>query len=345
MTGRSPYELLTPVRALRKELGLTPNDLAVLAGLISFLPRDGQEKIPRAKDALTIVFASNAALAERANGLDERTIRRCISRLSAAGLVARRNSANGKRFPLRYCGIIRDAFGFDLAPLIERQDELAAQAAQVAQERERLRSLRAEALALRAAALLQPDLGQTDLSLLDSIRTVLRRSTLTIDGVLALIGDLRKLASGHPAGFGERSSTQVMSTHTNPRESAETPELTARNGQNVRHIESTQIEFNKTGTTKPQQTPAAPLNRDPATMSWDEFRHVAGFYPTPPRDAESLTRMLLDLGRMLRIGQDRLLRGLRHSGPGRMLLTLDYLIARADAIRNPAAYFDTMLEA
>ncbi len=36
----NPYELLGPVRILRKELGLTTNDLAVLTELISFLPRE-----------------------------------------------------------------------------------------------------------------------------------------------------------------------------------------------------------------------------------------------------------------------------------------------------------------
>ena len=39
----NPYELLGPVRVLRKELGLTTNDLAVLTALISFLPRKERE--------------------------------------------------------------------------------------------------------------------------------------------------------------------------------------------------------------------------------------------------------------------------------------------------------------
>jgi hypothetical protein len=50
-----------------------------------------------------------------------------LSRLDAAGLIDRKNSANGKRFPLRYGGIIRDAFGIDLNPLMQNHDTLAAE--------------------------------------------------------------------------------------------------------------------------------------------------------------------------------------------------------------------------
>ena len=41
----NPYGLLGPVRALRKILGLTTNDLAVLTALISFLPREGRDNL------------------------------------------------------------------------------------------------------------------------------------------------------------------------------------------------------------------------------------------------------------------------------------------------------------
>ena len=124
----STYEILGPVRFLRKELGLTSNDVTVLTALISFLPRDGYASEGGTSLKLTIVFPSNASLSERANGIDERTLRRSLGRLDAAGLIDRKNSVNGKRFPLRYGGIIRDAFGIDLKPLIQNHDALTTKA-------------------------------------------------------------------------------------------------------------------------------------------------------------------------------------------------------------------------
>ena len=80
----NPYELLGPVRVLRKDLSLTTNDVTVLTGLISFLPRDQSPNSGGTQHKLTVVFPSNASLSERANGIDERTLRRCLARLEAA---------------------------------------------------------------------------------------------------------------------------------------------------------------------------------------------------------------------------------------------------------------------
>jgi replication initiation protein RepC len=73
--GTNPYRVIEPIRALRKELGLTPNDLVTLQALISFMPKKAGQTAP-----MTIVFPSNASLSERTNGLNERTIRRCVLR-------------------------------------------------------------------------------------------------------------------------------------------------------------------------------------------------------------------------------------------------------------------------
>ena len=146
----NPYRVIEPIRVLRKELGLTPNDLVTLQALISFMPKKAGQTA-----SMTIVFPSNASLSERTNGLNERTIRRCIGHLVDAGLIHRRDSATRKRFPLRYGGLIRDAFGFDLQPMFERERELTKHAEQLVDDQEKLRSLKAEALALRVEALRQ----------------------------------------------------------------------------------------------------------------------------------------------------------------------------------------------
>ena len=80
-------------------------------------------------------------------------------------------------------------------------------------------------------------------------------------------------------------------------------------------------------------------------MAWEEFTHIASFYPDPPNTEMSLTRTLLDIGKMLRITQDKLLQAIKTSGPGRMLLAFNYLLARAEEIREPGPYFDKMMAA
>lgn len=350
----NPYELLGPIRVLRKELGLTTNDLAVLTALISFLPRKEREIQNSQRLTLTVVFPSNASLSERANGLDERTLRRSLGRLSAAELIKRKNSANGKRFPLRYGGVIRDAFGIDLKPLIQRYGSLATQALQLTEQRERLRSLKAEALALRASLLQKTRFDEAKLPTLNMIRNVLRRATLTVDAVLSVISELRALGADTDASYGEHHAAAKAGTEDNLQAVEHQPhtpdskEPPATNGQNVRHIESIKIDIKKIVPTtdhrgeKTAQTKPT-MNRDPARMVWEDFTHVAGFFPKPPHTGEALTRILYDLARLLRISQDELRRGIQKAGAGKLLLVFDYLIARADTIKHPDAYFERIL--
>lgn len=350
----NPYGLLGPVRVLRKDLNLTSNDVAVLTALISFLPRDQSPNSGENHCKLTVVFPSNASLSERANGIDERTLRRSLGRLEAAGLIQRKSSANGKRFPLRYGGIIRDAFGIDLGPLMQTHDALAARASKVTEERERLRSLKAEALALRASLLQDEQLHDARRASLETIRSLLRRATLTADTVLQIIAGLRELGANAKPSYGEchdsntRADREQSQDQTLGRECAS--EMSARNGQNDRQIEFVKKEHIKKETHVKQTNAfqsvgAATMNRDPAKMAWTDFSHVADFFPDPPRTSEALNRVLFDIGRLLRIRQEKLMRGLQKAGAGRLLLILDYLLGKGEAIRQPEAYFETIMKA
>ncbi|MBY0352584.1 helix-turn-helix domain-containing protein [Tabrizicola sp.] len=348
----NPYDLLGPVRVLRKNLSLTSNDVTVLTALISFLPRAQSPNGGETQCKLTVVFPSNASLSERANGIDERTLRRSLGRLEAAGLIQRKSSANGKRFPLRYGGIIRDAFGIDLGPLMQSHDARAARASKVTEERERLRSLKAEALALRASLLHDEQLNEARLASLGTIRNLLRRATLTADTVLQIIASLREVGANAAQSYGEYhdSSTRAdqVQSHDQTINSGRASEMSARNGQNDRQIESEKKEHIKKDThvkqtNASQSVGAATMNRDPAKMAWTDFSHVADFFPDPPRTGEALNRVLFDIGRLLRIRQEKLMRGLQKAGAGRLLLILDYLLGKGEAIRQPEAYFETIL--
>ncbi|ULJ76789.1 replication initiation protein RepC (plasmid) [Rhizobium sp. C104] len=119
----------------RELLGLQDRSLAVLDALLSFYP-DNELR----QDAQLIVFPSNAQLTLRAHGIAGATLRRHLALLVEAGLIVRKDSANGKRYARKdKAGEIDSAFGFDLSPLLMRVDELAMMAEQVVADRFALR--------------------------------------------------------------------------------------------------------------------------------------------------------------------------------------------------------------
>lgn len=128
----------------RTLLGLQDRALAVLDALLSFYP-----ETDLCQGRSLIVFPSNAQLSVRAHGIAGATLRRHLAALVDAGLIVRKDSANGKRYVRKdRSGEIEDAFGFDLAPLLARSEELAKMAQQVAADRALLRRTK-EALTIR----------------------------------------------------------------------------------------------------------------------------------------------------------------------------------------------------
>ncbi|MBY3179722.1 replication initiation protein RepC [Rhizobium leguminosarum] len=119
----------------RELLGLQDRSLAVLDALLSFYPHNELRQ-----DAQLVVFPSNAQLTLRAHGIAGATLRRHLALLVEAGLIVRKDSANGKRYARKdKAGAIDSAFGFDLSPLLLRVDELAMMAQQVVADRFALR--------------------------------------------------------------------------------------------------------------------------------------------------------------------------------------------------------------
>lgn len=119
----------------RAVLGVQDRALAVLDALLTFYP-DNELSEERG----LIVFPSNDQLSVRAHGIAGTTLRRHLAALVDAGLIQRKDSANGKRYARKdETGAIEEAFGFSLAPLLARAEELAHAAQQVATERKRFR--------------------------------------------------------------------------------------------------------------------------------------------------------------------------------------------------------------
>jgi replication initiation protein RepC len=119
----------------RALLGVQDRALAVLDALLTFYPDN-----ELSEDRGLVVFPSNDQLSVRAHGIAGTTLRRHLAALVDAGLIQRKDSANGKRYARKdETGAIEEAFGFSLAPLLARAEELAHAAQQVAAERKRFR--------------------------------------------------------------------------------------------------------------------------------------------------------------------------------------------------------------
>jgi replication initiation protein RepC len=127
----------------RAALGVQDRALAVLNALLTFYPES-----ELSEDRDLVVFPSNEQLSIRAHGIAGTTLRRHLAALVEAGLIQRKDSANGKRYARKgNAGTIEEAFGFSLAPLLARAEELAHLAQQIAAERRRFRATK-EALSI-----------------------------------------------------------------------------------------------------------------------------------------------------------------------------------------------------
>jgi replication initiation protein RepC len=124
------WKVFRDISEARSLLGLQDRALAVLDALLSFYPES-----QLSGEFGMVVFPSNAQLSIRAHGITGTTLRRQLVALVDAGLIHRRDSPNGKRYAHRGReGEIEQAFGFSLAPLLARVEELAQLAQQVAEE-------------------------------------------------------------------------------------------------------------------------------------------------------------------------------------------------------------------
>jgi replication initiation protein RepC len=137
------WKVFRDVCEARLLIGIPDRALTVLDALLSFYPH-----AELSEDAGLVVFPSNAQLSLRAHGMADATLRRHLALLIEVGLIVRKDSPNGKRYAHKgRDGSIEDAFGFSLAPLLARRDELALLAQQVVADRRRF-ALAKEALTI-----------------------------------------------------------------------------------------------------------------------------------------------------------------------------------------------------
>lgn len=306
--------LMAAVNTLGRDLGLRAASIVVLDALLSCLPcqdaKTGKEA-PITPLTLLTVYASNETLCFRAKGITDRQLRRHLDRLELQGLIQRRDSANGKRFPILRSGKVIGAFGLDLSPLLARSAKLIETATAWRAAAQELRGQRACILKLRQDCLAL-DLGEEDLLRLDAIKRTLRRSTTT-------------LAHAHEMA---RQLVAILTAHTKPetlanKSDAETSALSASDGQNVRHKKTRHSET----TLNQAEVP-----------TWSELATLSMLFPDPPKTVHNLKQTLYDFGRMLRIDGAILSRAISALGLGKLVRIAEDLAAHPDKISNPSGY-------
>lgn len=118
------------VKRVGAYIGLKASDLMLLDTLGAFTqPQDWEER------RRPIVWASNAYLMEQ-TGFSLSALKRHARRLAEVGVIAFKDSPNGKRWGRRdLAGYIVEAYGFDLSPLAARVEEFMDLYGRIQEER------------------------------------------------------------------------------------------------------------------------------------------------------------------------------------------------------------------
>lgn len=347
-TGFAPVlrrDLLRAIRKVRTSLGLSTGDVLVIDTLLSFLPcrdRRTRAELHVTSEMMLIIYASNAAICERANGMSERVLRRHIARLAAAGLVERKDSATGKRFPLKSGGKVRTAYGIDLRPLLTQADQILELARMIEQEAEEIRALRAQALAMRAEKLRSAStLSPEALSFVEAVKTILRRASLTAHCVRDLIARMSSITgeTAAPAASTEtndvkRRDQTSASGHVDRGQAVNTEKKSGADGQRVRQVESKKID-----TDIPRDTEIGSPDQ-----FWEGCPNIVSFFPDAPRSTTEFRETVYLLGRFIALSEQTLAQAIASIGWHGTLTAMDYLIGHAGKIKNPDGYMMRMVQ-
>jgi len=339
--------MLTAVNTAARDLGLRPASVVVLDALMSCLPCQGENGQERPVTPLTLltVYAGNETLCFRARGITDRQLRRHFIVLEKAGLIRRRDSANGKRFPVRRGGKVVGAYGIDLSPLFARSAEILEMARKRREEAEELRGLKARILRLRAACR-EMDLDAETTAFIDGLRNLLRRAGLRLVEARAILARLSEIISRHARLEPSSPAPQAAAKHQSdlcPEATADRPanaptpasrgqsdpsEKTASDGQNVRHTEPRKTDTKKTSS---------------AMIEWNHLLAIAELWPTPPRTLSELIDLCHRFGQMLGISDQLLHSAGTVLGWHKVIELINRLVAEPEKVSQPEAWLKEII--
>jgi len=321
--------LMAAVNTVSRDLGLRAASVVVVDALLSCLPcRDAKTgaEAPITPLTLLTVFASNETLCFRAKGITDRQLRRHLDRLEQIGLIRRRDSANGKRFPIQRGGKIVGAFGLDLSPLLAQSGDLLALAERRREEAMELRGLKARIQRLRAECE-RLDLGQEAQAYLEGLRNLMRRASTTLVEARQVVERLLGYLDATPAVSG--AAANQTSDAEPVQNSSRTGQETGSDGQNVRHKEPHQSDtINKWGQ---------------LLELWEHLETLPQYFPDAPRTDRDLLRVVYEFGKMLGLEASHLADAVKRAGVHATLWAQDRIAANAAEIVSPNHYLASLL--
>jgi len=319
------------LKTIRKEFKLSDRDFSVLSGLAALaLKRDRRGNL--------VVFASNNTLSHKANGMNIRTLRRRLANLLDCGLIRRRSSPNGKRYAHHDAdGNIIAAYGFDISPLIERMQEFKERVAQEEYRRAMHKVTRDQLSLLRLSFPIDSD---EDIIL----RTALRRPSTTTAEMEKLIAMFTVVNA-------------LENTETNLDTLAKQGLLSATDGQNDRHLQSSKHnKIERIEDTASGQTPNKPACEEPEhSLKTIEKQpshqevilacpEAISFAQDKPRNWNDLYTFSRWLAPMTGINHRIIDQAERSLGKTNLAMTLLAIVQMSDTIRNPSAYLRSLFQ-
>lgn len=324
--------LFDELRVARVAFGVSDRDLTVLNALLSFLPG---RNLADSDDL--IVFPSNASLSERAHGMPESTLRRHLAALIDAGLIARHDSPNGKRYARRdRGGAMLHAFGFSLRPLLVRASEIT-DAAATAREAALQLSLAREAAVLHlrdltklmawAAAEGRLDEASPEAERLNDMRRKLRR----------------KLDHAEIEGLCKDAACLLRELQTLLQFAVSTPEMSGCDSQNERHQQNTNPDSqeseprNETALAESASEPRLPLS-----LVLKACPEISVYARWPISSWSDLVASADYVHPMMGIGTETWHESRRIMGPEQAAIALAAMLERIGQIRNPGGYLRSL---
>ena len=326
--GVNKWEALRELSVARLEFGLSDRDLVVLQALVSFHPGVLLEG-----EAL-VVHPSNEALCERLNGMPLSTMRRRLARLVHSGVIARRDSPNGKRYS-RTSRAGRVVFGLDLSPLACQFAAICAAAERVRAARDHLQRLRETVSLMRRdlaglagyGAESRPDLPlwQDGLTLAAQASRLLRRQLDEDD--LALL---------------EARLLTALTAARAVLEPVETEEMSTNPAEIERHYQNTNPDLNVLELcreeAKAPDTAGVPPPRMPLPLVLDACPEIACYAGGPIRHWHDLVRAAEISRPMMGISPSAWDEAKRVLGPEEASVVLAAILQRFGDIRSAGGY-------
>ena len=331
--------LMAAVNTTSRALGLRPSSVVVLDALLSCLPcndpKTGNDS-PITPLTLLTVFACNDTLCFRAKGITDRQLRRHLEKLEAANLIQRRDSSNGKRFPIMRNGKVIGAFGIDLSPLLVRSGEILALSQKHRQEADELRGMKAYIQKLRGECLSLCLQGEA-LEFVEAARNFMRRTGVTVLQASSVISRLKCILQSKVVTPSvphlEELATANDPEHEQRQEqapSSNSKKKTGSDGQNVRHKETQKSYTKKT------------LPRSMSEL-WTCLTEIPAFYPDHPTTEHGLLQLLFEFGKMLRIDSALLGRAVSVLGLAEAIQVADQMACRIDQVKSPDNYLSRII--